>query len=188
MKRFSAFSIFLWSILYSTLSLAQSSTGEILASWVALDAPTGHEHWATDSLEANFPGWQRDRYGNLIKSVGQGSPHRVVACGLDSYAYSVSQITYDGYIRVHRIGTGSNHPLWDQAHEGQHLRILTESGPQVVVSGVANGHFAAQHADETALITQNDLWLDAGVDSAEEVAALGISLLNPILRDLPAWS
>lgn len=188
MKQLCAFSIFLLSIFNSTFSLAQSSTGDILASWVALDAPTGHEHWATDSLEANFSGWQRDRYGNLIKSVGQGSPHRVVACGLDSYAYSVSQITDDGYIRVHRIGTGSNHPLWDQAHEGQHLRILTESGPQVVVSGVANGHFAAQHGDETALITQNDLWLDAGVDSAEEVAALGISLLNPILRDLPAWS
>lgn len=188
MKRFCACSILLFSTLLPVCSLAQPNTAETLASWVALDAPTGHEHWATDALQANFAGWQRDRYGNLVKSVGQGSPHRVVACGLDAYAYSVSQITEDGYIRVHRIGTGSNHPLWDQAHEGQHLRVLTESGPQVLVSAVANGHFAAQHADETALITQNDLWLDAGVDSAAEVAALGISLLNPIVRDLPAWT
>lgn len=188
MKRFSACCILLFSMVQSPFSQAQSNTGDALASWVALDAPTGHEHWATDALQAKFDGWEKDRYGNLVKSVGAGSPHRVVACGLDSYAYSVSQITDEGYIRVHRIGSGSNHPLWDQAHEGQHLRVLTASGPQVVVSGVANGHFAAQHADETALITQNDLWLDAGVDTAEEVAALGISLLDPIVRNLPAWS
>jgi len=188
MTGFKTCSILLFSMHVSTPTLAQSSPGDALASWVALDAPTGHEHWATDALQANYSGWQKDRYGNLVKSVGQGSPHRVVACGLDSYAYSVSQITVDGYLRVHRIGTGSNHPLWDQAHEGQHLRILTESGPQLVVSAVANGHFAAQHQDETAIITQNDLWLDAGVDSAAEVAALGISLLNPIVRNLPAWT
>lgn len=188
MTEFKTCSILLFSMFVSTLTLAQPNTGDALASWVALDAPTGHEHWATDTLQANYPGWQRDRYGNLVKSVGEGSPHRVVACGLDSYAYSVSQITEDGYLRVHRIGNGSNHPLWDQAHEGQHLRILTESGPQLVVSAVANGHFAAQHQDETALITQNDLWLDAGVDSAAAVAALGISLLNPIVRNLPAWT
>lgn len=188
MKRFYTSSILLFSILHSSISFAQTNTAEVLASWVALDAPTGHEHWATDALQASSAGWQHDRYGNLVKSVGEGSPHRVVACGIDTYAYSVSQITDDGYLRVHRIGTGSNHPLWDQAHEGQHLRVLTKSGPQVLVSGVANGHFAAQHADEKALITQNDLWLDAGVDSAEEVAALGISLLDPIVRNLPAWS
>jgi putative aminopeptidase FrvX len=188
LKCFSRCSILLYSTLYATITLAQANAGDVLASWVALDAPTGHEQWATDSLQANYSGWQKDRYGNLIKSVGEGSPHRVVACGLDAYAYSVSQITDDGYLRVHRIGTGSNHPLWDQAHEGQHLRVLTESGPQVVVSAVANGHFAAQHQDETAIITQNDLWLDAGVDSAAEVAALGISLLNPIVRNLPAWT
>lgn len=188
MKRFCACSVALFSLVHSTFSLAQPSTPDVLASWVALDAPTGHEHWATDALQVAYGGWQKDRYGNLIKSVGEGSPHRVVACGLDSYGYAVSQITDDGFLRVHRIGNGSNHPLWDQAHEGQHLRVLTELGPQVVVSGVANGHFAAQHAAETDLITQNDLWLDAGVDSAEEVAALGISLLDPIVRNLPAWS
>ena len=183
-----ACSLVLLSILHSNLVFAQSDAGDALASWVALDAPTGHEHWATAALQSAHAGWQHDRYGNLIKTVGQGSPHRVVACALDSYAYSISQISDEGYLRVHRIGNGSTHPLWDQAHEGQHLRILTDSGPQVVVSAVANGHFAIQHRDETALITQDDLWLDAGVDSAQEVAELGVSLLDPVMRNLPAWS
>ncbi|MCB1671595.1 MAG: M20/M25/M40 family metallo-hydrolase [Gammaproteobacteria bacterium] len=167
--------------------LAQPTDLARLASWLALDAPTGHEQHATKLLQENFPGWQTDRYGNLVKSVGSGTPHRVVACALDSYGYAVSQITAQGYLRLHRIGAGSSHPLWDQAHEGQHLRILTRNGPVLGVSAVANGHFAAQHRNETALVTADDLWLDVGASSAEEVQELGISLLDPVIRQLPAW-
>ena len=167
---------------------AQVSEVELLSSWVAIDAPTGHEHLAMELIEEEYPGWERDSYGNLAKLVGRGEPLRVVACGLDSYSYAVSQITEEGYLRLHRIGNGSRHPLWDQAHEGQQLRVLTRSGPVVGVTAVANGHFAAQHRDETAIVTQNDLWLDVGAESADEVSAMGIALLDPVLRHIPQWS
>ncbi|MDG1025838.1 MAG: M20/M25/M40 family metallo-hydrolase [Gammaproteobacteria bacterium] len=167
---------------------AQVSEVELLSSWVAIDAPTGHEHLAMELIEEEYPGWERDSYGNLAKLVGRGEPLRVVACGLDSYSYAVSQITREGYLRLHRIGNGSRHPLWDQAHEGQQLRVLTRSGPVVGVTAVANGHFAAQHRDETAIVTQNDLWLDVGAESADEVSAMGIALLDPVLRHIPQWS
>jgi putative aminopeptidase FrvX len=159
-----------------------------LASWVAIDAPTGHEHLATELIQQKYRGWDRDRYGNLTKVIGLGEPRRAVACGLDSYSYAVSQITKQGYLRLHRIGSGSRHPLWDQAHEGQQLRILTRTGPVVGVSAVANGHFAAQHRNEIALVTENDLWVDVGAESAAEVSDMGIALLDPVLRHVPAWS
>ncbi len=177
-----------WLCFLPYLLHAQTQDLSSLASWVALDAPTGHEHLSTDRLLTEFPGWYKDRYGNLIKTVGSGTPHRVVACGLDSYAYAISQITNDGYLRLHRIGAGSSHPLWDQSHQGQHLRILTTDGPLIGVTAVANGHFAAQHRHETSIITQNDLWLDVGAQSAADVAAMGIDLLDPVIRDIPAWS
>jgi putative aminopeptidase FrvX len=56
------------------------------------------------------------------------------------------------------------------------------------VTAVANGHFAAQHRDERAIVTQNDLWLDVGAESAVEVSAMGIALLDPVLRHSPQWS
>lgn len=180
--------LILLSSSFAGVSLGQDSDLERLASWVALDAPTGHEHLATDRLLEQFPGWQRDRYGNLFKTIGNGNPHRVVACGIDAYSYAASQITEDGYLRLHRVGNGSVHPLWDQSHEGQHLRILTSKGPLIGVSAVANGHFAIQHRDETDIVTQNDLWLDVGAESAAEVAAMGIALLDPVIRQIPAWS
>lgn len=176
-----------WLCAMASLSTAQDQDLAHLASWVALDAPSGHEHLATAALAARYPGWSEDRHGNLVKTVGAGSPHRVVACGLDAYSYAITQITEDGYLRLHRVGNGSRHPLWDQAHEGQQLRILTDAGPVIGVSAIANGHFALQHRGETALITQDDLWLDVGAESASEVAGLGIDLLDPVLRNLPPW-
>ena len=167
---------------------AQEPAADVIASWIALDAPTGHEHLAIESIQRNFSGWEKDRYGNLAKVVGNGTNRRVVACALDTYSYAVSQITEKGYLRLHRIGNGSRHPLWDQAHEGQHLRILTREGPVVGVSAIANGHFANQHRNETTIVTQNDIWLDVGAESPEEVEELGISLLDPVVRQLPAWS
>ena len=187
-RRISIISSSMFMFLFSTSLLAQEFDLDALSSWVAVDAPTGHEHLAIEQIQSEYAGWERDSYGNLAKMVGRGEPRRVVACALDSYSYAVSQITEAGYLRLHRIGSGSSHPLWDQAHEGQQLRILTRSGPVVGVTAVANGHFAAQHRNETAIITQNDLWLDVGAESAADVADMGIALLDPALRHVPAWS
>lgn len=177
--------------LFASNLVAQDSELAALASWVAIDAPTGHEYLAIEKIQNEYAGWTRDSYGNLSKVVGSGEPQRLVACALDSYSYAISQITVEGYLRLHRIGMavgiGSSHPLWDQAHEGQQLRILTRSGPVLGVTAVANGHFAFQHRSETAIISQDDLWLDVGAESAAQVADMGIALLDPVLRHIPAW-
>ncbi|PCI73020.1 MAG: hypothetical protein COB20_16485, partial [SAR86 cluster bacterium] len=107
----SAISASLFSILFATSLHAQESELAALASWIAIDAPTGHEHLATEAIQDEYAGWDRDSYGNLTKVVGGGEPRRVVACALDSYSYAVSQITDEGYLRLHRIGRGSSHPL-----------------------------------------------------------------------------
>jgi putative aminopeptidase FrvX len=124
----------------------------------------------------------------LIKIVGEGDRSTLVACLLDAPSFTISQITEEGYLRLHQAGASVAHPLWAQAHEGQQLRILTRKGPLVGVSALANGHFSNLHAQETQLTRPEDLWVDVGADSAADVAALGIELLDPVVRHLPAWS
>ena len=85
------------------------------------------------ALASALGGWTADAYGNVVTTVGTGSPHRIVACALDRPSYAVSQIRDDGYLRLHRIGSGSRHPLWDQQFEAQQVRVLTTAGP---VAGV----------------------------------------------------
>jgi len=168
---------------------AQSSTGlDAIASWTTLDVVTGYETRVSGRLADQMPGWEADHWGNLVRRVGSGSPRRVVACSLDQPGLSASQITDDGYLRVHRIGRGSRHPLWDQAFEAQQVRVITPSGPIAGVVARTNGHFSAQHRGETAVSTADDLWVDVGASSAAEVEALGIGLLDPIIRHLPAWT
>jgi putative aminopeptidase FrvX len=158
-----------------------------IASWSAVDVVTGYETRLAPALADGMSGWEVDHVGNLVRVVGSGGPRRVIACVLDAPGLSASQITEDGYLRAHRIGRGSSHPLWDQAFEAQQVRILTRSGPITGVVGRSNGHFAAQHRDETAVVGADDLWIDVGATSADEVRELGIGLLDPMVRHLPAW-
>ena len=160
---------------------------EAIASWVALDVVTGYETRLSPPVAAGMPGWEADQWGNVVRVVGSGGRRRIVACALDRPALSASQITEGGYLRTHRIGRGSRHPLWDQAFEAQPVRVLTRSGPVTGVVARSNGHFAAQHRDETAVVSADDLWVDVGATSVADVRALGIGLLDPIVRELPAW-
>ena len=163
-------------------------SADALRSWIALDAPPGWEHVATDSIMRALPGWKRDVLGNLVLRKGSGSPRRVVACGLDRPGFAVTEITDDGYLRLREAGAGRQHSLWVQFHEGQRIRILTRAGavPGVVI--VKSTHLQGGRVANAPVATLNDLWVDVGAASKAEVQRLGIEMLNPVVRDVAAWS
>ncbi|HEY4425755.1 MAG TPA: M20/M25/M40 family metallo-hydrolase [Pyrinomonadaceae bacterium] len=163
-------------------------TADALRSWIALDAPPGWEHVATDSIMQSMPGWKRDVLGNLVLRKGSGSPRRVVACGLDRPGFAVTEITDDGYLRLREAGAGRQHSLWVQFHEGQRIRVLTRAGvvPGVVI--VKSTHLQGGRVLNAPVATLNDLWVDVGAASKAEVQRLGIEMLNPVVRDVAAWS
>jgi putative aminopeptidase len=179
---------------------AQSSAGEAtdsgpvpltraLLPWLTLDAPPGHEARGAAIIRDFEPAWRPDGVGNLILTAGSGAPRRVVACGLDlGPAFVVSEITDAGYLRLHRAGSARAHPLWDQLHEGQQLRVLTRRGEVPAVSAVRSTHLARGSGAQDPPGSVADLWVDVGARSRADVAALGIRLLDPIVRDWPAWT
>jgi putative aminopeptidase len=158
-----------------------------LASWIDFDAPPGREHLATDAIMQAMPGCKRDALGNIVLRKGSGSPRRVVACGLDRPAFAVTEITDDGYLRLREIGAGRQHPLWVQFHEGQRIKVLTRSAviPGVVV--VKSTHLQRGRVANAPVATLDDLWVDVGAGSKAEVQRLGIEMLDPVVRDSPAW-
>jgi putative aminopeptidase len=158
-----------------------------LASWIALDAPPGREHLATDKILQAMPGWKRDALGNLMLRKGSGSPRRVVACGLDRPAFAVTEITDDGYLRLREIGAGRQHPLWIQFHEGQRIKVLTRAVPVPGVIIVKSTHLQRGRVANAPVTTLDDLWVDVGASSKVEVYRLGIEMLDPVVHDLTAW-
>jgi putative aminopeptidase FrvX len=161
-----------------------------LAGWLQLDAPPGDETRATDAIMATDNRWQRDALGNLVLVArsGRPGPRRLVACGIDSPGFVVSQITEDGYLRLHRTGNRLPHPLFDQFHEGQQIKVLTRLGEARGVVAIANGHFARQHRGDTNIVNVDQLWVDVGATSRADVERLGVALLDPVRRDVPPWS
>lgn len=159
----------------------------ILAGWIALDAPPGWEELASPALSSALSGWERDPAGNWVLRKGSGSPRRVVAAGLDVMGYVVSHIRNDGWLRVQVAGSGRSHRLWHQFHEGQRIRVLTRGGPVTGVMAVRSTHLRGPTGpDQPAQI--EDLYLDVGARSPEEVAAMGIQILDPLVRDWPLWT
>jgi putative aminopeptidase len=163
-----------------------------LTTWIALPANPGYEQIATGRIASATRGFVRDAMGNLVRRVGSGAPRRVVACGLDEVGYAVSEITEDGYLRVHGAGNGRRHPLWDQFHEGQRVYLLAHGADQVRyvpgVFAVRSTHLWRRRSAEESPTTIEDLWIDVGARSRAEVARLDIRVLDPVFREWPAWT
>lgn len=166
--------------------------GSYVQPWVALHVAPGREAPALADVRSALDGWTVGPLGSLVQSRGEGTPHRVVACGIDETAYVVSHVTDDGYLRVHLAGARALDPRWNAWHLGQRVVILT-AGPRVrAVAGVfavRSTHLWRRVAGEPdAIPSLDDLWIDVGARSRAEVAALGIELLDPVFRDAPDWS
>jgi putative aminopeptidase FrvX len=159
----------------------------VLPQWIGLIAAPGHEQAATKAIMRTSPAWRAGPLGTLVSRSGSGSPRRVIACSLDLPAFAVSEIRPDGYLRVHDAEPGRRHPLWDQFHEGQRVLVQTRSGVRAGVFAVKSTHLWRRRAQDQLPVTTDDLWLDVGATSAREVAALGIQLLDPVVRELPQW-
>lgn len=190
LRRAALLTLALLSLLLPSKSLAQNGPGlhTQLRSWLALDAPPGWEHRATDRIMRQMPGWKRDALGNLIMSQGSGSPRRVVACALDRPGFAVTEITEEGYLRLREVGAGRQHPLWNQFHEGQRLRVLTRGGVVPAVAIVKSTHLQGGRNPNAPLTTLNDMWVDVGAASRAEVTRLGIEMLDPVVRELEGWA
>ncbi len=170
-----------------TLSYARAIT-----TWIALPATPGYEDQATARILSATRGFTRDVQGNLVRRVGSGTPRRVIACGIDEVGYAISEITDDGYLRVHPSGNGRRSVLWDQFHEGQRVYVVGHEGDVARyvpgVFGVHSTHLWRRRATDDAPTTVDSLWLDVGAHSRAEVERLGVRLLDPVHREWPAWT
>ena len=195
----------LWVVLVASRlagaqDLAESDSlgvlGRDVQSWISLRVSPGREAYATRQIREQWSDWRPGALGSLVKTRGTGSPHRVVACGLDETSYIVSAITDDGYLRVHVAGARARHPLSDALHVGQRIVVLTTDRADAArvrivpgVFGVRSTHLWRRAAGSVdAPVTLEDLWVDIGARSAADVTRMGVRLLDPVFRDAPDWS
>jgi putative aminopeptidase FrvX len=159
---------------------AQAAPSDPLLRLASISAPIGYEQLLADTLLAMLPDAARDRAGDVVLTLGRGSPRRLVACPMDEPGWIVGGIRDDGYLTVRRL-PGRTPPLFDQHAEGQRIMLMGDKGPVPGVVGVRSVHLTRGRSTSDEPFTFDDAFVDVGARSADEVAALGIRITTPFV-------
>jgi putative aminopeptidase FrvX len=126
-----------------------------------------------------------DNIGNVWVDFGSGEPHRLIATGVDQPGYVVSAITGDGYLRVQRLPQAAPNGVFDALNFAQPVWVLTRSGKKV--SGVFAGlsvHLQPGRVNSPKMNHPDEMYVDLGAKSPEEVRAAGVDVLDPIVPQM----
>ncbi|HJZ63831.1 MAG TPA: M20/M25/M40 family metallo-hydrolase [Candidatus Acidoferrum sp.] len=148
-----------------------------------LVAVTGHEQQLTQSLlkalKASNP--KTDNLGNVWVEFGAGSPHTLLVTGVDEPGYLVSGITSDGFLRVQRLPQAAPNSVFDSLHFAQPVRVVTRDGKRLhgVFAGLSV-HLEPGRLNPPKMNHLDEMYVDIGAKSAEEVRAAGVDLLDVV--------
>jgi putative aminopeptidase len=122
-----------------------------------------------------------DNVGSVWVEFGSGEPHRLIATGMDQPGYVVSGITSEGYLRVQRLPQAAPNGVFDALNFAQPVWVLTRGGKKV--NGVFAGlsvHLQPGRVNGPKMNHPDEMYVDLGAKSAEEVRAAGVDVLDPI--------
>jgi putative aminopeptidase len=189
--------LFTWLLAFGTLGALPAAplrAQEAESSWhrlVTTPAVTGYEQPLVEEIRAQLGGWpaKTDNLGNLLVTIGSGSPHRLIVTPVDEPGYVVSAITPDGYLRVQRLPQAAPNAVFDLLHAAQPITIITRKGQKVagVVAGLSV-HLQPARLNAPKMAHPDEMYVDIGASSAEEVHAAGVDMLDPLALNLEVHS
>jgi putative aminopeptidase len=119
-----------------------------------------------------------DRMGNLIATLRgrEGAPSVMLFTHMDQLGLVVRKIEKNGLVRVERLGGVPERALAAQA-------VLFSIGEGRDVPGVIahKSHHATGQDEKYKVVPYQDIYIDAGFSSAEQVLAAGIDIGTPVV-------
>ncbi|HBX70962.1 MAG TPA: peptidase M28 [Chloroflexi bacterium] len=124
-----------------------------------------------------FGALSQDKIGSVIcQKNGTAEAPRVMLAGhMDEIGFMVKHITKEGFIKFLPLGG-----WFDQVLLGQRVLIQTRQGEVIGVIGAKPPHMLSA-ADRSKVVEKNDMYIDIGATSQEEVEATGIRVGDPIV-------
>jgi putative aminopeptidase len=123
-----------------------------------------------------------DNLGNVYVTIGSGAPHRLLVTPIDEPGYIVSGITPDGFLRVQRLPQAPPNAVFDLLHAAQPVWVITRDG--IRVPGVFAGlsvHLQPLRLNAPKMSHPDELYVDIGATSSEEVHATGVDVLDSVM-------
>jgi putative aminopeptidase len=152
-------------------------------------AVSGYEQQLAGEIRSSIKGFtpQTDSLGNVYVTIGSGAPRRMIVAPIDQPGYVVSEIALDGYLRVQRLPQRAPNAVFDLLHAAQPVWVMTRDGKKV--AGVFSGlsvHLQSGRQNAPTMTHPDEMYVDIGASSADEVRAAGVDILDPI--SLPQYS
>ncbi len=153
----------------------------LIRDLAALDGVAGHEQPVVkrlcELLRPVADTVEVDSFGNLYASLASPveRPVLMISAHSDEIGLLVKGIEPNGFLRVEKLGG-----VIDSLLPGRHVRVRGYRG----VIGVRPGHLMTNEEQRTVPPVR-ELYVDLGFDSAEEVAALGIRVGDPVAYEEP---
>ena len=156
------------------------ATVDLLEELTNAHGVVGFEGEVRDILRREWRGLltdlRTDGVGNLLGTLkGQSeSPRVLLMAHLDEVGFLVRYIDEDGFIYFNNVGG-----YFSQSVLTQRLSILTPNGPILGYSGMKSGHILPR-ANRMTMVPLEDMFIDVGARSREEVERMGIRPGLPI--------
>src|SRR5271156_7205783 len=155
-----------------------------LEQLVDTPALSGYENQLVDKIRTNLKTLNpvTDNLGDVIVTIGNGAPHRLLVAPLDEPGFVVSEITPDGYLRVQRLPQNGLPPIFNEMYAAQPVRIETAAGKWIdgVVAGLSV-HLQPGRSNPPKATDLENFYVDIGATSAAEVRKAGVDFLDPIV-------
>jgi putative aminopeptidase FrvX len=174
----------LWVAILIVPARASGQIAANLGRFEWIPAVSGYEDSLGKQIQSELKDLspRTDSLGNVIVTIGKGSPHRLIATAIDEPGYIVSGITADGFLRVQRLPQMAPNTVFDRLHFAQPARVRTSEGKWL--NGVFAGlsvHLEPGRQDAPKMNDPDQMYVDIGANTAEEVRAADVDLLSPIV-------
>lgn len=148
----------------------------LLKQLTSISGPCGHEHgvarFIVDYVKDWADDWQVDGLGNIIVTVKGKKEGLSVAISahMDEVGFIIKKIETNGLLRFEKLGGHD-----DRLLSARKVLIQTQQGSRYGVIGTPSAHMV-KFDDASKVRNHRRLYIDVGVDSAEEVRELGIEV------------
>ena len=173
----------------TAMAADKSLPGNLLSDmqqFVQTPAVPGYEQVLSRAIAQRLAAYspKTDSLGDVVVTLGRGSPNRLLVTPLDEPGYVVSEITAQGYLRLQRLPQFGALPLFNELYSAQPVQIYTAQGKWI--DGVIAGpsvHLQPGRQNPPELNDIENMYVDIGATSAAQARGAGADVLSPLAID-----
>ena len=159
---------------------------DLLKTLSATPGPVGREELVQEIMKRELGNYCDkvilDKIGNLVATLEGSGKHYAIIAHADEVGFLVSQIDDRGFIRAKWNTQGHLPDL--RLLPGQWVLVMTDKGLIPGCFAVKTAHIAGEEG-KTRIPTYEEVFLDIGLSSRDEVEEQGIHVGDPIIYAAP---